>query len=412
MGVAENIRLALQAIKGNMLRTVLTCAIIAIGITALVGTLTALDSITASLSSNLASMGANSFTIIRKGDGIGGDNNGRREKMGEFIKFDQAMAFKERYDFPADVSISAMGTSFGTVKYGDESTNQNVSVFGGDENYLKIAGYEIEYGRYFTPTEVDNGRQIAVVGKEIVDILFDKKPQDALNQVINVNGVKYKIVGVLKEKGSSMGQSSDRVVMIPLLNLRRYYGSRISNWSLSVMVRDVLDMESAISTAIGDFRNVRKLKIGQDNDFEIEKSDSLVEILEENTKYIRYATMIIGFITLLGAAIGLMNIMLVSISERTREIGISKAIGAKSSTILQQFLIEAIIIGQIGGILGIVLGIMVGNGVASFIGGTFVIPWAWMAGAIVICLVVGLVSGIYPAVKASRLDPIESLRYE
>jgi putative ABC transport system permease protein len=386
--------------------------IIAFGIMALVGILTAIDSVIYSMSDNFSRMGANSFEIDRKGSGVSGNRGGRRSKRGEPITFREAMEFKERYDFPARVAISAYGTGSATAKFASEKTNPNVRLEGVDENSFYVKGYEIEHGREFSNTEIKNGSNVAIIGIDIVKTLFDDKPELSLNKVIALGNIKYKVIGVLKSKGSSMQSSSDRVVFAPLLNVKRFYGYPEKNYDISVGVRSAEELDNATAAATGVFRNIRGLKLVQENDFEIKQSDSLAAILRENTFKLRMGTIAIGLITLLGAAIGLMNIMLVSVTERTREIGICKALGATRRNILVQFITEAVVICQMGGIIGIVLGILMGNIVTYFLGGSFLVPWAWITLGFVTCLFVGLISGLYPALKAARLDPIESLRYE
>ena len=412
MKLMENIRLAFQAIRSNFLRAALTLLIIAFGIMALVGILTAIDSAIFSLSDNLSSLGANTFDIEPKGENIRGRRGGRQEKRGEAITFRQALEFKERFDFPAQVSVSFRCTGTATIKYGSEKTNPNIPIYAIDENYLLAKGYELSAGRNFTQREAMQGGFRAIVGIEIVNELFDGKIDRALGRSVTAGNIKLDIIGVLESRGSGMGQSDDRRVLIPLQTGKRYFSSADQNYALLVAVNDPNMVDYATGAATGLMRNVRRLKASQSDDFEITKSDSLINIIKENTLYFRLAAIGIGLITLLGAAIGLMNIMLVSVTERTREIGITKALGATRRNILIQFLSEAVVISLLGGLTGIVLGVLIGNVVTLLMGGNFLFPWVWVTIAVVTCIAVGLVSGLYPALKASRLDPIESLRYE
>ncbi len=412
MNYGENIRIALRGVRSNLLRSILTMCVIGIGIMALVGILTALDSIMGSLSDNFSIMGANTFNIVRKGDGIRGSHRGKRPKKGPEISFEQAMQFKDRYQYPANPSVSTLVTRDATIKYQTEKTNPNVRIQGVDENYLSIAGYDIDLGRNFSPTEVENGRNVAIIGKDIIKKVFNNKKRNAVDKLISIGSVKYKVIGVLESKGSGFNSASDRLVLIPIITARRYFGSTLGTYSLAVNVNQAANMETAVSEATGTFRGVRKLRLSEDDDFEIIKSDSLVSILSDSTRQIRLATIFIALITLFGAAIGLMNIMLVSVTERTREIGIRKSLGASRQNVLIQFLTEAVVICQLGGLLGIIMGLIMGNFVSFITGGSFIIPWVWMILGITLCFFIGIVSGLYPALKAARLDPIESLRYE
>ncbi|MBK9338104.1 MAG: ABC transporter permease [Lewinellaceae bacterium] len=412
MPYTEILRLAFQNIRANMLRATLTLLIIAFGIMALVGILTAIDAIAYSLNDNFSGLGANSFSISRKGGDTRNNQGGRRQKPGDPIRYDVALQFKERFDFPATVSVSYYATNLATVKYAGEKSNPNIGFVGVDENYFGVKGMDIEFGRNFSKTEVYDGHPKVVLGRALVKTLFNDNPEKALDQIVMVGNNRYRVVGVLASKGTSMGNQADRAVYAPLANVRSIYGTADTNYDLVVAVHNAADLEAAQSEAIGLFRQIRGLRPGEKEDFEVFASDSLVAILKENTTNLRLATIAIGLMTLLGAAIGLMNIMLVSVTERTREIGIYKAIGATRKSILAQFLTEAVVICQIGGIVGILLGILVGNIVTPLLGGSFLVPWGWMVLGFTLCMIVGVVSGFYPAMKASRLDPIEALRYE
>jgi putative ABC transport system permease protein len=412
MPFSEILSMAIQNIRANMLRAVLTLLIIAFGIMALVGILTAIDAIAYSLNDNFSGLGANSYTIQRKWAKVKSNHQGRREKAGEPIKYKQALEFKERFTMPAKVSLSFWATNTTTVKYNDEKTNPNSAFVGVDENYFTVKGMDIEFGRGFSKMEVDDGQPKAVIGQDIAKKLFKERPEKAVDEIILVGNNRFKVVGVLASKGASMNNSTDRAVYAPLSNVRAIYGTNETDYDLLVAVNNPTDMDAAQSESMGLFRQIRGLRPGEEDDFEIFASDSLVAILKDSTTSLRLATVAIGLMTLLGAAIGLMNIMLVSVTERTREIGIYKALGATRRSILNQFLTEAILICQFGGIVGIFLGILMGNAVTLATGGNFLIPWDWMFLGFTLCLIVGALSGFYPALKAARLDPIESLRYE
>jgi putative ABC transport system permease protein len=408
--IKENIKISLTAIKSQATRTTLTALIIAIGIMALVGTLTSIDAIKNSLTSSFSSMGSNSFTIRNSSSGIRMGGGPRKTKVYNAISYHDATLFKQTYDYPALISISNMVTPIGTLKFENEKTNPNITTMGVDDNYLEVSGYKLKSGRNFSVQDLTQNNNICILGKEIEDKLFTNV--DAIDKFVRIGSSKYRVVGVLEEKGSSMGFGGDKICMIPISHAKQYYSTANTSYTITVKVSGLEEMEAGIGQATGMMRNIRKDANGVENSFEITQSDSLSKTLFENLATIRWSAIIIGIITLLGAAIGLMNIMLVSVTERTREIGIRKSLGATSKDIQNQFLTEAIVICQLGGILGIFLGFLIGNLVGASMGGGIIIPWLWITVGFLVCFVTGLVSGIYPAIKASKLDPIEAMRYE
>lgn len=410
MSFFETLMVSFRNVRKNLLRSILTMMIIAFGIMALVGILTAIDTILYSMNDNFSSLGANSFSIQRTD--IGGNQEGRQRKRGPIISFRQAEEFSERYDFPGIVTLGLNATRSATVKYENIKSNPTVAVRGIDDHYLDVFAYDLEFGRNLTSQETQRGGYNAIIGAEIVELLFDGQSERAMGKSISVGSHKFKVIGIMASQGSSMNSNADRMVYIPLLTAKNLYGSENSHYYIDVATINTSQMDDAIAYTTGLMRNVRRLKAKEENDFEIRTSAGILTILQDITFELRMATIAIGLMTLFGAAIGLMNIMLVSVTERTKEIGVIKALGATEKNILTQFLAEATIICQLGGIAGIILGILIGNLVTLLIGGKFLIPWAWIALGLVVCLVVGLMSGLYPALRAARLDPIEALRYE
>lgn len=409
--IFENIKVALHSIKSHMLRAALTMLIIAFGIMALVGILTAIDSIKGSITSNFARLGANSFTIRNREMRIQMGGQRGQSQVFRNISFIEAMEFKERLDFPASVSVSTYGTGSTVVRYLSNETNPNISVVGSDENYLITSGGELEEGRNFSANELQFGANVVILGSQVAGTLFTGESQP-IGQFITVGKDRYQVIGILKEKGAAMGISDDMRCIIPLMAVRQNFSRPNMNYTISVSANEIQDMEPAIGEATSLFRVIRGLKANEENNFDIAKSDNIAQALLENLEVVTLAATFIGLITLMGASIGLMNIMLVSVTERTQEIGIRKALGANRKTIKQQFLAEAIVICQIGGILGIIMGILIGNIISMLIGNTFIIPWLWIGIGVGACLLVGLIAGYYPAAKAAGLDPIEALRYE
>lgn len=410
MIIRENILEAIKAIRSNLLRTALTVSIIAIGITSLVGILTALDGLENSISSGLSSLGANTFTIKSKEQNRR-RRHGRKRRVSPPMKFKEAKLFRERYDLGKHVSITTSVSGSAEIKYQGNKTNPTTVVQGIDQSYIYVEDLKIDEGRNFSSIETQRGTNVIIIGDEIKETLFEN--QSAMGKSITLMGKQYKIIGVL-EKSEGMNEGRiNRTVMIPLENAVKFSTRKVLSYNTIVSVDNPGEMEYAISEATAMMRVIRKDRIGKDDSFQIDKNETLGEQLSEISTFVRLGAFLVGFITLLGASVGLMNIMTVSVTERTREIGVRKALGAKPSLIRMQFLTEAIVICLIGGIIGVLIGIGIGNLVTVFIGsGDFIVPWFWIGTALLISVIVGIVSGYYPAQKASKLDPIESLRYE
>ena len=407
----DNIRVSLKSIRANMVRAILTMFIIAFGIMALVGILTAIDAIEKSITDEFTRMGSNTFVIESRGMHIQIGDNRYRTRNYSYISYRQAKEFNEIFEFPAYVSIWTWASGLATVKYKSKKTNPNIPVIGVDEDYLQTAGYDIDRGRNISEHDVEMNRNYALIGKDIIKTLFEEG-EDPLDKVISIGSGKFKVIGILASKGSSMQGQGDNLCLIPFTAVRQYFSRPRMSYSINVTPYNKELIDVAVGEAEAKFRTVRNLNTVDESDFNITKSDSLVNMLIENLKFVAIAATLIGVITLFGAAVGLMNIMLVSVTERTREIGIRKAIGAKSMTIKQQFLFEAVLIGQMGGALGIIFGILIGNLESMLIGTSFIIPWIWIILGVLLCFVVGIASGYLPAQKASKLDPIIALRYE
>ncbi|SHL98530.1 ABC transporter permease [Hymenobacter psychrotolerans] len=412
MDLLENIREAFRSIKSNLLRTVLTALIVSIGIMALVGILTAIDAMKYSLNQTFASLGANSFEMKAKGYANRFRRGGVQGRVYPPISLLQAKKYKQTLGDEAQVGISAFISGATEVKGNGQKTNPNVQVVAGDENYLQIQSYNLGTGRTFSPLELERGTNVAIIGAELKDKLYPS--ESPLNKYVYLLGRRFQVVGVLEKSGSSgQGGGADRMVLIPLETGNQMPRQRALTFDVKTATTRPGELSYLTGQATGIMRAVRHDQLGQEDSFEVERSDSMAAKLDELSGGLKVGGFLVGFVTLLGASIALMNIMMVSVTERTREIGIRKALGATSHQIRQQFLIEAIVICVLGGVLGIVLGVSMGNGVSLLVGeGAFLVPWFWMSMGLVICVTVGLASGYYPASKAAALDPIESLRYE
>jgi len=424
MNFLDNVSLSFRTIRSNKLRTGITVAIIALGIAALVGIRTAIEAMTQKFTESFSAMGANGFTLrYRQLWRIQNNQGAKKEKRGQKkdkqsnqnkpITRQQAEDFKQAFKFPSQIGLSMFGTGNATVNFENKKTNPTVRVNGGDENFIELNGYKLNTGRNLNELDVESGRNVCLLGKDVATTLFGENAERPLEKIVRVNNIPFRVIGVLQEKGSTLGFSWDNAIITSYNNVRRFFNSGPNaSFSIGIKVHDVKLLDAGIGEAEGTFRSVRKLTTTEGNNFLIDKSDSFVDMLLKNLQWLTVSAIVIGFITLMGAAIGLMNIMLVAVTERTKEVGLIKAIGGKQRNVRNQFLYESIIISLLGAAFGIFIGILLGNIVSMLMSTGFVVPWGWVFLGIVICSIVGLAAGIYPAFKASRLNPIEALRYE
>jgi putative ABC transport system permease protein len=408
----ENIKIAFSSIRTQLLRTILTVFIIAIGIWALVGILTVVSALENTLNSNFAAMGSNTFNINQYEFSTRNNGGDEVEKINPIISYPEAKAYKEKFDMPfTHTSLSFSATRTAEVKFENKKTDPEIQVIGVDDYYTINSGLEVVLGRNFNSFDISNNANFCILGSDFATkgLLKDVNPID---KTIAIRGAKFKVIGVLKEKGSTFGNSQDLRVLIPIQVARSLFSSPGINYTISTMVDKKEMLEQSVEEASLIMRQVRKLNPVEENNFGISRSDDLVNRIAETTGALTVSAWVIGIITILGSSIALMNIMIVSVTERTREIGVRKSLGAKKSTIAWQFFVETLIIGQLGGVLGIILGIITGYFIALGLDFSFVIPWSAMIAAVITTFLVAVVSGSYPALKASNLDPIEALRYE
>lgn len=409
--IYDNILIAFDSIKMQLLRSIITLLIIAFGIMALVGTLTVVKGIENNFSSGLASLGANKFTFTRYDNAfIRIGHRKRRKFVNPMISYRDAINFKKRFKDPkAIVSISYMAGRDIEIKNNQKKSDPKYIIIGVDENYTQVQSQEVSAGKNFTQKDITDNHHFAIIGKDLVEEIFENI--NPIQKEIIIAGNRFTVIGVLKPKESTFGGSENNKIFIPI-NLARSLMSSAGNFNISVSVADKSVYDQQISKAIALMRNIRKLKPSQTNNFGLSRSDMMAAELKSVTQSLRILAFIIGLITILGSSIALMNIMLVSVTERTREIGIRKAIGANRFLVMIQFFVETLVITILGGLVGIIFGLLIGFAVAQLMHMPFSMPWNAIGIAFVVIILVAVFSGLYPAFKASKLDPIQALRYE
>jgi len=406
MQITESLTVALDAMRSNKMRSILTTLGIIIGVTTIIGMMSIIQGLQNYMVRELSVLGSNTFQV-QKDPPIQFGHLDEKYRNRKILTLEHAYAIRRA---PAVKAVGPEAWQWGqAVRYKENKTNPDIVMAGATPEFQAANGYFVGEGRFITYEDVDLRRQVIVLGMDIVELLFPHS--NPIGKDVRIGAHKFKVIGTLEEQGSAFGQSKDNYTVIPITTFHKIYGDKRS-LNITVQVKSIELIDTAIEQTIGILRTVRKVPPGKPNDFEIFTSESLVDTFNDLSKYVKIAAIGIAVISLLVGGIGIMNIMLVSVTERTREIGIRKSVGAKRSDILWQFITEAVILGNIGGALGIILGILIG----LLIGGITPLPtaipiWAVLLG-IGFCSAVGLFFGIYPAAKAARLDPIVALRYE
>jgi len=405
----ESLMMALGAIRGSKLRSVLTLLGVAVGVFSIISVMTALGVLRNGIEEGMTQLGANTYQI-QKFPASFGDNGRGRFRNRKDISYEQALAVKEKMTLAEAVGIE--GWQFGRMVFWQGTrSNPNIMICGENTEGVITNDWVIESGRSFSDADVDEARMVAVLGKPVVEKLFPSYV-DPVGQTIRVDGAIYTVIGVFQKKGGSLGGNQDNFVCTPITTFFSRYGKEDRDIHIMVKARSRDVVDDAIEQSRMILRAVRHVPPGAEDDFSWFSNDSLISQFNDLTLYLRLGVLLVSSIALLAAGVGIMNIMLVSVTERTREIGVRKSIGALRKDILTQFMIEAVILCELGGSVGIVLGVICGNVVGILMDVPAVIPWNWVGLGVLVCSVVGLIFGVYPAWKASHLDPIEALRFE
>ncbi|HUP63076.1 MAG TPA: ABC transporter permease [Thermoanaerobaculia bacterium] len=408
MAFSEIIRMALGALRVNKLRSVLTMLGVTIGVFSVIGVMTALSVIQGSIESGLSFLGSNIFQFAKYPVMSTSDPEERMANRRD-ISLAEGNEFIRLMGGQANAICLKVFDGGKTASY-QRTKVQGRTIVGSNEHFITANSYTIAFGRNISPEDVALGRPVTIVGAELPKKLFPN--ETPLQKTIKVNERPYQIIGVMTEKGSSFGQSQDDLIIVPITKFFSDFGHANRTVNIAIQSTSQATYNTTLDKAIGAMRNARGLKLSEPNDFEIYSNDTLVTAFAQIAGTIRAGAFVVSAIALLAAGIGIMNIMLVSVTERTREIGVRKAIGARRNDIVRQFLIEAIVLSEAGGLIGILLGVGGGNGIALFFDIAMVFPWGWAITGLVVCSLIGIGFGWYPAWKAASLHPIEALRFE
>jgi putative ABC transport system permease protein len=410
MKIIQALILSLQSLKSNRLRTLLTVLGVVVGIFSIIVIMTIITMLQSSIENGVSQLNKNTFQI-QKFPVIMGDGPGSRDKFRnrKDLTLEDHARLKEL--LTQAKYIGAEQWQFGKiVKFGNKETNPNIQVAGVNLDAVKTNNWNVDYGREMRETDIQYSSDVCLIGAEVVAKVFPKI--NPIGQVMRVDSHPFQVIGVIEKQPQLFGESRDNYIVMPITTFQGIYGRRNSSINITVTSQSKEDYNAVIEAATGYMRTIRKIEPGKDDDFDIFSNESLMGMINTMTDGVKIGALAVSIIALLAAGVGIMNIMLVSVTERTREIGIRKAIGARKSTILMQFLFEAVILCFFGGIIGIVIGIGLGNLAGSFLNAQTAIPYNWVIIGLSLCVMVGVIFGTYPAYKASNLDPIEALRYE
>jgi putative ABC transport system permease protein len=411
MPLVEILRIAFSSIGVNKLRSALTMLGITIGVFSVIGVMTTVTALRSSIETGLSFLGTNFFQFGKYPTGLSGGTNRRQIAMRRDITLEQAMRYQQLMEGTADViCLKIFDYNGEQAVYGGRKTTPDATLVGTNEYFINANQYNIDLGRNFQPEDIELGRPVIIIGQDIVKKLFPA--ENPLGKTIKLAGRTYVVVGTFADKGTSFGQSQDNIAIIPINRFFSDFGAEGRTVNIATEAPSHLVYNETMDKGVTIMRVVRGLKPEDDNDFEVYSNESLLGAFAKVADIITAGSFVISGIALLAAGVGIMNIMLVSVTERTKEIGIRKSIGARKHSILTQFLIEAVAISLAGGVLGIALGVIVGNIVAMLMKATAVFPWDWAFLGLLVCSGIGVGFGFYPAWKAASLDPIEALRYE